>query len=56
MTKYTVTTAAKELGMSYQYVRRVCKSGRVPLEKVGNVMLLDDESLSVIRLRKWKEV
>lgn len=53
--KYTITEAAKELEMSYQYVRRVVKDGKVPYEKVGNVYILDDESLLTIKNRTWKD-
>jgi excisionase family DNA binding protein len=48
LSNYTnVTEAAKTLGVHRETIKRLCRSGRIPAEKVHNTWLIAKNDLSV---------
>ena len=46
---YTISEAARELGVSRQTIYRWIADGKVPTEKIGGVMLVEKAAISRIR-------
>jgi excisionase family DNA binding protein len=52
MTKLTAKQVAEKLNVNDSRVRQLINSGRLPAEKYGNLWLIDEKDLELVKDRK----